>query len=103
MSNLFFVKSYKSPDVVVPGNGYNDVYISVPDIAGYDRTVWYEYITNSPNGGVNESLCNIYRTTITPEEDNMRSRIRNNANSDAKVQVTIRMLYMRSDCSGQSL
>lgn len=101
MSSLCFVENYTSPDVTVPENGYNDVYVPVPVIDGYNRAIWHENISNSPNGGVNESRCSIYRTEMPTGEDNMRVHIRNDANSNAKVRVTIRMLYLRTDCLGR--
>lgn len=101
MSSLCFVENYTSPDVTVPGNGYNDVYVPVSVIDGYNRIIWHENISNSPNGGVNESRCSIYRTEISTGEDNMRVHIRNDAASNAKVRVMIRMLYIRTDCYGR--
>lgn len=101
MSTLCFVENYTSPDVTVPGNGYNDVYVPVQVIDGYNRIIWHENISNSPNGGVNESRCSIYRTEILTGEANMRVHIRNDANSNAEIRVTIRMLYIRTDCYGR--
>lgn len=99
MKTLLFYKEYTAKNISIPANNYEMPNVPAVPIDGYERTlVSFPSCKNSASGGVNASFISPWYAAFTAS--GLTVGVRNSGRSAAKIDITVRVLYVRNGYYG---
>ena len=96
LEDAIIVKTYTKDNIFVSANSYASVAVNAPVISGYNRVMWQTSIYNATTGGTHVTNCWITSATVTTGNDNMNVMITNSGDTQAKLKVIVKMLYVKT-------
>ena len=96
LEDAIIVKTYTKDNIFASANSYASVAVNAPVISGYNRVMWQTSIYNATTGGTHVTNCWITSATVTTGNDNMNVMITNSGDTQAKLKVIVKMLYVKT-------
>ena len=96
LEDAIIVKTYTKDNIFASANSYTSVAVNAPVISGYNRVMWQTSIYNATTGGTHVTNCWITSATVTTGNDNMNVMITNSGDTQAKLKVIVKMLYVKT-------